>query len=409
MDSKNFRGIIELGNLNFKCVIFKVNDNNESEILSTSIVSSQGIHNCVLINTKKASDAIRQCISNAEKKAGVLLKKINIILEQPEFICTKLSKHKKIDGSKIDEYDIEFLLKEAKKEVTLNDDKQSIIHIFNHNYVVDGKTFLEEPIDVYADFISHEMTIITMPKNNLKNIYQAFIDCDLEVERIFSNTFVLGAELFDHNKLKHGSILLDFGFEKTSLGFFKNFALIHSMTFPIGINHLLKDISKVCSLTLEESEKIKNFIDFSFQNNQEIFDENKYLKNSFFISSKYRKISQNLVLDVVRARLDEIFNSLKKQLILAGFNLNSGIKILLTGGGSNLSNIDKCFSNFFGPNVSRSYNNAPTDKNLENNFDACFGALKIIKDGWETEAIPKRNSKNIEKIGFFAKIFNFNK
>ena len=28
-----------------------------------------------------------------------------------------------------------------------------------------------------------------------------------------------------------------------------------------------------------------------------------------------------------------------------------------------------------------------------------------VKDGWETEAIPKISGKNIEKIGFFAKIF----
>ena len=37
------------------------------------------------------------------------------------FLCTKFSKHKKIDGSKIHKDDIEFLLKEAKKQVILND------------------------------------------------------------------------------------------------------------------------------------------------------------------------------------------------------------------------------------------------------------------------------------------------
>ena len=72
-------------------------------------------------------------------------------------------------------------MKEAKKHVIRNDDTQSIIHIFNHNYIVDGKTFLEEPIGVYADTLSHEMTFITMPKNYFKNINQAFIECDIEV------------------------------------------------------------------------------------------------------------------------------------------------------------------------------------------------------------------------------------
>ena len=42
--------------------------------------------------------------------------------------------------------------------------------------LVDGKKFIEEPIGIYADSLSHEMTFITAPKNNLRNINQAFID-----------------------------------------------------------------------------------------------------------------------------------------------------------------------------------------------------------------------------------------
>ena len=39
------------------------------------------------------------------------------------------------------------------------------------------------------------------------------------------------------------------------------------------------------------------------------------------------------------------------------------------------------------------------------NFDSCLGALKIIKDGWETEAISELINENSQKISFFAKIF----
>jgi len=409
MDSDDSIGIIELGNLYIKCLIFKIN-NNKTEILSTHINSSEGIHNDVVINLNKATNAIRSCISNAEKKAKVSLKKINVVFEQPDFLCTKFSKHKKIDGSKIHKEDIEFLLKEAKKQLILNDNKQSIIHIFNHNYIVDGKKFVEEPIGVYADSLTHEISFITIPKNNLKNINQAFIDCDIEISRLISRTFSLGAKLLNYKELEFGSAVIDLGFEKVSFGLFKNLALVHSTTFPIGVNHVTKDISKVCSLNLDESENIVDNIDFSFQNNQKLFDEDNYLKNIYFTNSKYRKISKNLIINVVKARLDEIFEKLKKQLIVPGFNLSSGINILLVGGGSNLFNIEKCFVNFFGPNVKKTDNNIveKDDLNLDKNFAPCLGALKIIKDGWETEAIPEISGKDIKKIGFFAKIFGIN-
>ena len=408
MNSDDPIGIIELGNINIKCLIFKIKD-NKSEILSTSITSSEGIHNGAVINLTKASKAIRSCISIAEKKAEILLKKINVILEGPELLSTKFTKHKKINGSKIQKDDIDFLLKEAKKQLILNDKKQTIIHIFNHNYVVDGKAFHDEPIGVYADSLSHEMTFITIPKNNLKNINQTFNDCDIEIERLISNTFALGAKLLNNKELEFGSILIDMGFEKTSLGLFKNLALAHSITLPLGINHITKDISKVCSLAIEESVIIRNDIDLSFQNNQNLFDENDYLKNNYFFNSSFRKISKNLILNVVKARLDEIFETVKKQIIIPEFNLNSGIGFLLVGGGSQLYNIEKYCEKFFGPRVKKiSENNGENGNDLEKSFSSCLGALKIIKDGWETEAIPETVEKGTKKISFLAKIFRTN-
>ena len=45
------------------------------------------------------------------------------------------------------------------------------------------------------------------------------------------------------------------------------------------------------------------------------------------------------------------------------------------------------------------------EDDYKKNFFSCLGALKIIKDGWETEAIPEIKNKYSEKIGFLAKIF----
>jgi len=215
----------------------------------------------------------------------------------------------------------------------------------------------------------------------------------------------LGVELLNDKELQFGSVLIDLEFEKISLGLFKNLALVYSITFPMGINHITKDISKVCSLNLDESKNIINNIDFSFQNNQNIFDENNYLKSTYFVNSSFRKISKDLILNVIKARLDEIIDTLNKQLIAPGFNLTSGISFVLKGG-LNLHNIEKYFINFFGPNLKRiEKNNIEKDKDFEENFDSCLGAIEIIKDGWETEAIPETSGKAIEKIGFFSRIF----
>ena len=399
-------GVIELGDVNLKCLIFRINKDNNSEILSYATTPSEGIYNDLIVNLKKASNAIRVIISKVEKDAKISLKKINVVFEQPDFLCTSFSKNKKIDGSKIQRNDIEFLLKEGKKQLILNDNSQSIIHIFNHNYIVDGKIFIDEPVDVFADNLSHEMTFITAPKNNLKNINQAFLDCDIEIERLISRTFTLGTKLLSLTQLQLGSAIINFESKKISLGLFKNLALVHSLTLPIGLDYITNDISKVCLLNSHESEKIRNDFDFSFENNSNLFDDKNFLKNIYFVNSNFRKISKNLILNIVKARLDEIFEMIKKKLDIPGFNFNSGINFLLTGDITNITNLEKYSQNFFGSTVSKTYlSNTKDHGDLEQNFTSCLGALKIIKDGWETEAIPKIKEKNIGKIGFFDKIF----
>ena len=410
MNIDNAKGIIELGNIYFKCIIFDLSNDNNEKVLSASMVKSAGIFNGSVINPVKASQAIRACIALVEKKSNITLKKISVIFEQPEFLCTKLSKKIKINGAKIQREDINFLLKEGKKQITLNDPKHSIIHIFNHNYIVDGKKFDEEPIDVYADHVSHEMTFLTVPKNNIQNIKQTFINCDIEIERYLSCNFALAVNLLSYNDLKHGSVLIDIGHEKVSISLFKNLAIVNSFSLAIGINHITKDISKVCSLEIEESKEIKNRVDLSFKNNNELFSEDNLLKKNFFKNTNYRKISKSLILSVVKARLDEIFQIIKKNLITTNINPSSSTKFFVTGGGSNLNNLEDYCLNFFGFNVNKIIGKSKQEdiKDLNINFASCLGALKIIRDGWETEAIAVSPSSNVKKYSFFQRFFKNN-
>ena len=53
MNSDEAIGIIELGNVNLKCVIFKIINDN-AKILSTSTTPSYGFHNDTVINLSKA-------------------------------------------------------------------------------------------------------------------------------------------------------------------------------------------------------------------------------------------------------------------------------------------------------------------------------------------------------------------
>ena len=111
--------------------------------------------------------------------------------------------------------------------------------------------------------------------------------------------------------------------------------------------------------------------------------------------------------NVVKSRLEEILEKIEEQVNISGVNSICNNNILLSGGGSMLLNIEKYFSNFFKIEVKK-LDISEKNKNqihFDKNFFSCFGAFEILKNGWETEAIPEVNSKNGEKLGFFARIF----
>ena len=55
MNLEDSIGLIELCNTNLKCLIFKINKDNNSEILSVTTTPSDGIYNDVVVNLKKSS------------------------------------------------------------------------------------------------------------------------------------------------------------------------------------------------------------------------------------------------------------------------------------------------------------------------------------------------------------------
>ena len=74
--------------------------------------------------------------------------------------------------------------------------------------------------------------------------------------------------------------------------------------------------------------------------------------------------------------------------------------------GSNLINLEKYCSDFFGSSVNKleKYYEEENKDDFEKDFISCLGAVRIIKDGWETEAIPEPIYDE-QKTNFFAKIF----
>ena len=405
MENKKVIAVIDLGTSNLKCAIFSFGSDGLPQLIGFSKKKTKGIHNSIIVNINDAIDSVRSCLVEVEKESQITLNKINVLIDPTEIITTRLTKSKKINGSKIEKNDISFLLKEAKKQVEQNNSRLSNIHIFNYKYVVDNKFFKELPFNIYADQFSQENIFLSVPKNILKNISEVFHSCDIEIDKFISCSYALGICCFNQDQIDYGCGIVDMGYEKTSLAVFKDSSLVHASSFPIGSNHITKDISRGCYLSEIESELIKK--DISIINNlDEELNKNGFLSDKYFSETKFRKISSKFVRDIIAARLDEILNKIFKEI---NFLQVERVKhnLIFTGEGSRLNDLKKIV-NFKLPNYifDANLDNLKSFGNIDRELLACYGAVKILTEGFVSEAIAIPNKSQKDKSGFFTRIFN---
>ena len=312
--------------------------------------------------------------------------------------CTNLTGFKKLNGSKVEKRDLDYILNEAKSSIADNQEKNSILHILNSNFILDKTKQEKMPLNIFGDHLSLHMTFILMPNNNLKNIKAIFNHSDLKVERIISKPFVEGIHLLNQKKNLKNFVIINFGNELTTVSIYENSSLIFFKTFPFGTNSIYDDIEQLCSLKKEEIELIIS--DLNFNNLNE--NKTKYIDKKFFIKSDFKKLSIEHIQNIIDARVKEIIDYT--------FNKNENLNYL-ENRISNLhlffenENIYKNLENSFKKFLNIDSNKVLTESSTKNNLGSLLGAAELIFKGWHNEAIPFSNKKKSIISGFFERFF----
>ena len=173
---------------------------------------------------------------------------------------------------------------------------------------------------------------------------------------------------------------------------------VYNEDFSFGFDLIIKDVSQLCSLKIEEVENFMKDIDLK---NIIETEEESYLEKKYFYISPYRKIKHQLIFDIITARVEELFEIC--------YQKNSNIK--------NLKTIDKIYIYVGSPDYYRNIEYVLEKSKLatvecifNNNLEKSFlagvnGACELIGKGWEKEAIPVVHRNKSFISGFFSRLF----
>ena len=142
MSKENFETFIDFGSSKIRIAVFdnyysKIKFFSEKECLSTF-----NLENLNLTNSKKI---IEELIQISEKKIGIHINSVNLMIDTPDLFSIDLSIKKNLEGKKVNKDDIKYLLQEAKQLVQDNNFDKKIIHIIIEKFVLDSKTYYSIP------------------------------------------------------------------------------------------------------------------------------------------------------------------------------------------------------------------------------------------------------------------------
>jgi len=382
----NLDTIIDFGSKNLRLGVF----NQSSEIIYSSNIKINEV-----LENNNLDKALKNLVRDAEKQLSTHLADVNILYDSSEFNLIDFSIKKSFDQPTLISKHYKSLVEEANFIISENNFRDQVIHIDINNIIVDDNRKLENlSDDIKIKSLILEIKFICLKKSTINNLSNKFKKNNLNILCIYCSSYVKSFFYKKSIDTRKNIIFLDIGYETTSALFFNNNKFQFLNSVPIGGNNITKDISKVLKLDISYSEDLKT----KFDKNENEISFNKISTNDINLFSEIseKKISIDLLKQVIQARVDEIINiSIIQNNYFKNINSSEKPKIIFIGNGSKLIS----FINNF---------------NLKNSFSELIffdeSDTKICEAGINYHKSDERSLINIEKklkkTGFFEKFFN---
>ena len=367
MNNNNFQTFFDFGFSKIRAGTFNTSNNNEAFYAESEFFADQS--NLEL--------KIQKIVTSLEKNSNEYIDNISLMVDSPKMLSVGISLSKKLDGSKLKQANIQFLVQEAKQQILKYYANHNILHIIINNYKINSIDYSYLPDEIKCDFISLDIFFICLPTDLVLYLKNIFSKSNILIDQIICSSYVKSINYKESLNLTEYVSFIDIGFNKTCIISYLNDKFLSLDTLPIGGNHITKDISKILEIDLVRAEQIKLSFDQTYK------------------SSSDDNISIDTLQKIILARTEEILELSSKSVGTNSLGLEQS-KIVLMGDGS------KILNNKHMDKISFSKDLDSLEENLK---DICMSGFKfgIGPNKQEVVVVPKKQIKQ----GFFEKLFHF--
>ena len=333
--AKEFIVAIELGSSKMTGIAGQKNLDGSINVLAVVKESSSSfIRKGVVYNIDKTAQCLTSIIKKLENQLKTEITQVYVGVGGQSIRSVRNIITKDLPSETIVTQDMVIELMDANRNMTYQD--QEILDAAVQEYKV-GSQLQLDPVGIQTTRLEGNFLNILERKAFYRNLNKCFETAGIRVAEMYLAPLALADSVLTEAEKRSGCVLVDLGADTTTVSVYSKNILRHLAVIPLGGNNITKDIA---TLQMEESdaERMKLKYASAFTDNSEIDNDLKYSIDT------ERQIESRRFIEIVEGRLEEIIENAWFQVPSEFYDKLLG-GIILTGGGSNMKNIERAFAN----------------------------------------------------------------
>ena len=214
--------------------------------------------------------------------------------------------------------------------------EQEILDAATQEYKVDQQYQLD-PVGIQCSRLEGNFLNILWRKSFYRNLNKCFDQAGIAIAEMYLAPLAMADSVLTETEKRAGCVLVDLGADTTTVSVYYKNILRHLAVIPLGSNNITKDIA---TLQMEETDAERMKLKYG-----SAFTDNSDIDNSLSLSiDQDRSIMSRDFINIVEGRLQEIIENVWFQVPNEYIDKLLG-GIIITGGGSNMRNIESAFRN----------------------------------------------------------------
>ena len=217
---------------------------------------------------------------------------------------------------------------ESKDFTQLYENQDIPIHTLPISYKIDEKKIVSDPIGHKAQMLTVKWHVISISKNQLKDIHDLLDASDLQMKQCVLASYASSLAAINEMESSLGVICLDINYYKTEVTIIIDDQLVFFDSSDVGLKYVNNDLQSILNVSDDDSDKLR--IKWSNDNSSKNLDE-----------------SDIRIKQIISSRLEEIIELALKKLKISKYYDLANSHVVLTGEGAKHADIIDLATNIF--------------------------------------------------------------